>query len=64
MADLTAREIEVLGLLAEGRDNAAIGRRLFISATTVKHHVSSILRKLGTENRVEAAVCAVRPGIV
>jgi DNA-binding NarL/FixJ family response regulator len=60
---LTDRELEVLGLVAEGCDNVEIGARLFISATTVKHHVSSVLHKLGIENRVQAAVYAARHGL-
>ncbi len=60
---LTDREREVLRLIAQGRDNVDIGQELFISATTVKHHVSSILHKLGIENRVQAAVYAARHGI-
>jgi DNA-binding CsgD family transcriptional regulator len=54
-AGLTVREAEILGLLAEGLRNADIGRRLFISAKTVDHHVSAILAKLGVRSRAEAA---------
>ncbi len=54
-AGLTAREAEVLALLHEGLRNAEIGRRLFISAKTVDHHVSAILEKLGVESRAQAA---------
>jgi DNA-binding NarL/FixJ family response regulator len=53
----------VLRLVATGQDNHAIARSLFISASTVKHHVTAILRKLGVENRVQAAVQATRIGI-
>ena len=63
-AELTEREIEVLRLLASGMDNAEIGHTLFISASTVKNHISSILLKLQIENRIQAAVYAVRAGIV
>jgi DNA-binding NarL/FixJ family response regulator len=59
----TARERDVLRLIAAGRDNAAIGRELYISAGTVRKCVSSILAKLGVESRVEAAVYAVRHGL-
>jgi DNA-binding NarL/FixJ family response regulator len=60
---LSAREREVLRLLAAGMDNAAIARELYLSAGTVRKNVSSILAKLGVENRVEAAVYAVRHGL-
>ena len=63
-ASLTEREIEVLKLLASGMDNAEIGRTLFISPSTVKNHISSILLKLQIENRIQAAVYAVRSGLV
>jgi DNA-binding NarL/FixJ family response regulator len=62
-ASLTAREIEVLKSLASGMDNAEIGRTLFISPSTVKNHISSILLKLQIENRIQAAVYAVRAGL-
>jgi DNA-binding NarL/FixJ family response regulator len=61
--ELTRRERDVLRLIAAGRDNAAIGRELYISAGTVRKCVSSILAKLGVESRVEAAVYAVRRGL-
>ena len=60
---LTDREHDVLRLIAAGRDNAAIGRELYISAGTVRKCVSSILAKLGVDSRVEAAVYAVRRGL-
>src|SRR5215212_10391116 len=62
-ASLTEREIEVLKLLSSGMDNAEIGRTLFISPSTVKNHISSILLKLQIENRIQAAVYAVRSGL-
>jgi DNA-binding CsgD family transcriptional regulator len=57
---LTPRERDVLALLARGRSNGEIGRELFISTKTASVHVSSILRKLGVSNRVEAAAIAVQ----
>jgi DNA-binding CsgD family transcriptional regulator len=52
---LSPRELEVLSLLVEGRTNPQIARALFLSPTTVKSHVSTILRKLGVKNRVQVA---------
>ena len=63
-AELSDREIEVLKLIANGNDNAEIARALFISPKTVKNHISNILMKLQMENRIQAAVYAVRSGIV
>ena len=60
---LTPREREVLGLLAEGRSNRGIAEGLGISEGTVKAHVKAILRKLGAESRVAAAVLAVERGL-
>ena len=60
---LTAREREVLSLLAAGRSNPEIGRALFISTKTASVHVSNILAKLGVSGRVEAAVVAQRLGV-
>jgi DNA-binding NarL/FixJ family response regulator len=61
---LSEREIEVLRLLAEGKGNAEIAGELFISPKTVKNHIASILMKLQIENRIQAAVYAVRAGII
>jgi DNA-binding NarL/FixJ family response regulator len=64
LSDLSSRELEVLRLLAGGRDNAEIAAELFISPSTAKSHVSRILGKLRSENRLQAAVYAVRCGLV
>lgn len=64
LSDLSSRELEVLRLLAGGRDNAEIAAELFISPSTAKSHVSRILGKLSSENRLQAAVYAVRCGLV
>jgi DNA-binding NarL/FixJ family response regulator len=63
-AELSDREIEVLKLIANGKDNAQIAGELFISPKTVKNHISNILMKLQIDNRIQAAVYAVRSGIV
>jgi DNA-binding NarL/FixJ family response regulator len=63
-AELNKRERDVLCLLAEGYDNREIAARLFISPSTVKHHVSSIIAKLGVGNRIQAAVRAVHDGLI
>jgi DNA-binding NarL/FixJ family response regulator len=62
--ELSGREIEVLKLLANGKDNALIAAELHISPKTVKNHISNILTKLQIDNRIQAAVYAVRSGIV
>ena len=61
---LTAREREILALVAEGRTNGEIGRQLFISTKTVSVHVSNILAKLGAAGRTEAAALARRQGLL
>jgi DNA-binding NarL/FixJ family response regulator len=63
-AELSDREIEVLKLIANGKDNAQIAAELHISPKTVKNHISNILMKLQIDNRIQAAVYAVRSGIV
>jgi DNA-binding NarL/FixJ family response regulator len=63
-AELSDREIEVLKLIANGKDNAMIAGELHISPKTVKNHISNILMKLQIDNRIQAAVYAVRSGIV
>jgi NarL family two-component system response regulator LiaR len=62
--ELSDREIEVLKLIANGKDNADIAGELCISPKTVKNHISNILMKLQIQNRIQAAVYAVRSGIV
>jgi DNA-binding CsgD family transcriptional regulator/tetratricopeptide (TPR) repeat protein len=62
-AMLTARELEVLGLVAQGLGNREIAQRLFLSEKTVAHHVSAILRKLDVRTRGQASAEAVRLGI-
>jgi DNA-binding NarL/FixJ family response regulator len=62
-AGLTVRELEVLALVAQDLSNAAIARRLYLSAKTVDHHASAILSKLGIASRREAAAAARRLGI-
>ncbi len=61
---LSRREGEVLQLIADGCAPAEVAERLFISPKTVKNHISNILMKLQIENRIQAAVYAVRSGIV
>ncbi len=61
---LTPREIEVLKLLSEGLANEEIAERLEVNVETVKHHVKHILTKIGVEQRVQAALWAVRQGLV
>jgi DNA-binding NarL/FixJ family response regulator/tetratricopeptide (TPR) repeat protein len=64
VSTLTARETEVLRLLAEGRTNRQLARELYISEKTVSVHVSNILAKLGVRSRTEAAAVAHRDGLL
>jgi two-component system response regulator DegU len=61
---LTPREVEVLRLLAQGLDNAAIAQQLVVTTRTVQNHVSTIYGKLGVTSRTEAALYAIRHGLV
>lgn len=63
-AGLTARELEILRLVAAGKENHEIAEALVISPSTAKNHVARVLDKLGLQNRVQAAVYAVRAGLV
>ena len=63
-AGLTAREIEVLRLVAQGKNNSEIADELFISLNTVTRHMTNVFTKTDTANRVEAAVFATRHRIL
>src|SRR5438270_5828137 len=63
-ADLTVREREVLRLVTLGADNRRIAETLYLSHHTVNSYVSHILAKLGVQNRIQAAVLAVREGLI
>jgi DNA-binding NarL/FixJ family response regulator len=61
---LTARELEVLELLADGLRNRDIAERLFVSTKTAAHHVAAIMSKLGVRSRGEAVAQALRDGLI
>lgn len=62
--DLTSREREILGLLAQGQSTPTIAKQLFISPATVRNHIQSILNKLEAHSKLEAVTIAVRDGII
>jgi DNA-binding NarL/FixJ family response regulator len=64
VAGLTTKEVEVLGLLAQGLRNKEIGQRLHRSARTVDHHLAAIFTKLDVSTRAEAVSAAYRLGII
>jgi DNA-binding NarL/FixJ family response regulator len=63
IASLTEREREVIGLVGEGLKNKQIASRLFISETTVTHHLSSVFSKLEVSDRLELIIYAFRHGL-
>jgi len=64
LAGMSQRELEVLQLVAEGHSNRDVGERLGLSALTVKSHLARIARKLGTGDRAEMVVLAMRAGVI
>jgi DNA-binding CsgD family transcriptional regulator len=62
--NLSARELEVLKLMAEGQSNSEIAAYLYLSHNTIKTHVRNIFHKLGVDHRVQAAVVALRQGLI
>lgn len=64
LEELSARELDVLKLIAKGFSNDDIARTLFISPHTVKNHVSNIYRKMGMDDRTQVAITALRLGLV
>ena len=61
---LTSRELEVLSLIVEGKSNPQIAKELYVSTNTIKSHVNGILNKLSVNDRVQAAVFAVRNQLI
>jgi DNA-binding NarL/FixJ family response regulator len=64
LSSLTERELEILALLASGLSNAELGAQLYLSEPTIKTHLSSIFRKLGVRDRVQAVIAAYDAGLV
>lgn len=63
LADLTAREREILDLVSEGLSNAEVGARLYLAEKTVKHYMTAIFSKVGARSRVEAALIGYKAGL-
>lgn len=63
-SSLSARQREILGLVAQGMSNKAIGRRLFLSTSTVNYHLTSVFNKLGVGTRAQAVALATRDGLL
>jgi DNA-binding NarL/FixJ family response regulator len=63
LPSLTRREVEIIALICDGLTNQQIGNRLFISETTVRHHLTSVFAKLGVRDRLKLAVYAYRHGL-
>ncbi|MBD2069018.1 response regulator transcription factor [Leptolyngbya sp. FACHB-671] len=61
---LSSRELEVLKLIAEGQSNSEIAAHLYLSHNTIKTYVRGIFNKLGVDHRVQAAVVALRQGLI
>jgi DNA-binding CsgD family transcriptional regulator len=61
---LSAREAEVLRLVAQGLSSKAIGRRLFLSPSTVNHHLTAVFNKLGVDTRTQAVAVATKRGLL
>ncbi|NJM99688.1 MAG: response regulator transcription factor [Phormidesmis sp. RL_2_1] len=64
ISPLTERELETLELIVSGKSNTEIAEALFVTVGTVKTHVHNILQKLGVDDRTQAAVRALRSGLV